>query len=172
MSTITEHTNQSVRYTRGVNSIEVNPTTGLLISNGGNQSTIISPSSITTTHIYSVLRQPTNTNSASFDGSVLSIDGSNNHNQNSEITVTGTNNVVSSLNLPNMIIGGIYHVVIHNNATGTLTFNSQLGYNICMISSVVIDPGKYALMTIKSFKIQSNQIYTIDFSLLNTPAPV
>jgi surface protein len=66
-----------------------------------------------------------------------------------------------------MIIGGIYHVVIHNNATGTLTFNSQLGYNICMISSVVIDPGKYALMTIDVVQIQSNQLYTINIDLLN-----
>jgi hypothetical protein len=164
----TEHTNQSVSYTQGGNSIDVTPNSGIVISNDSNQSTIISPSSVTTTYMYSILRQSTDNNIAIFNGSVLFINGSNNSIQNSEITITGITNVVSSLTLNNMIIGGIYNVIIHNNATGTLTFSSQLGNNIYMISNVVIDPGKYAVITIQSFTIQSNQIYTINVSLLNT----
>lgn len=132
----------------------------------------LSPTSLTTQYTYSRLRQPTDTNTATFDGFVLSIDGSNNSYQNSGIIFTGTSNLVRSLNLTNMIIGGIYYVGIYNNASGTLTFPNRLGYNISTGASVVVDPDRTILMTINVVYLNSQQRYIVTFNLLNRPASV
>lgn len=127
-----------------------------------------STSTLTSSLINSQLVQPIAQNTATYTGTTLSINGSSVSFKNSNINFTGTTNMVNTLTLTNMIVGGEYKIGIYNGGSNNLTFNTGLGTNIRTLynSNVNISNGSYGFMVINVLTINALTVYCVQVAQL------
>jgi hypothetical protein len=135
-----------------------NPNTGSINCNNVTCTTI--SCATTTTDV----RLPVTVNAISFNGNILTINGSDLSIRKFNWVLGGTSNIMIGLVINGHRINADYTIGILNNGTDTLTINKVLGGNnrTRFTSDVIVPIGGYAVINIQVLSINSATMTIVD----------